>query len=208
MVKGALMDFTTTLNLTLASLVFVLSPGPANLAVLATSARSGFHAGFLMALGEVVGAVLYLLIALFSLGAMASVLTPVMPYVKLAGALYLIYLGYRQFTSTDVTFEDAQPERSAFKQIFVGFLINGTNAKLVVFYLSFLPLFVDLNTLTPAVGGQIVATVGLTLLAGISLVCVLGQQLRRLLAHPAIARRVNRITGAIIIGVGVSVARS
>ena len=142
------MDFTTTLNLVLASLVFVLSPGPANLAVLATSARSGFRAGFLMALGEVIGAVLYLLIALFSLGAMASVLAPVMVYVKLAGAMYLIYLGYKQFTSKDVSLEDPQAERSAFKQILAGFLINGTNAKLVVFYLSFLPLFVDLKMLT------------------------------------------------------------
>ena len=202
------MDFTTTLNLVLASLVFVLSPGPANLAVLATSARSGFRAGFLMALGEVIGAVLYLLIALFSLGAMASVLAPVMVYVKLAGAMYLIYLGYKQFTSKDVSLEDPQAERSAFKQILAGFLINGTNAKLVVFYLSFLPLFVDLKMLTPMIGGQIVLTVGLTLLAGISVVCLLGQQLRRLLKRPAIARRVNRITGAVIIGVGVSVARS
>lgn len=201
------MDLTTTLNLVLASLVFVLSPGPANLAVLATSARTGFRAGFLMALGEVIGAVLYLLIALFSLGAMASVLAPVMVYVKLAGAMYLIYLGYRQFTSTDVALDELQPERSAFKQILVGFLINGANAKLVVFYLSFLPLFVDLKTLTPMIGGQVVLTVGLTLLAGISMVCLLGQQLRRFLKHPAIARRVNRITGAIIIGVGVSVAR-
>jgi len=201
------MDFTTTLNLVLASLVFVLSPGPANLAVLATSARNGFRAGFLMALGEVIGAVLYLLIALFSLGAMASVLAPVMVYVKLAGAVYLIYLGYRQFTSKDVAFDDPMPERSAAKQMLVGFIINGANAKLVVFYLSFLPLFVDLKTLTPMIGGQIVLTVGLTLLAGISVVCLLGQQLRRLLKHPAIARRVNRITGAIIIGVGVSVAR-
>jgi len=201
------MDLTTTLNLVLASLVFVLSPGPANLAVLATSARNGFRAGFLMALGEVIGAVLYLLIALFSLGAMASVLAPVMVYVKLAGAVYLIYLGYRQFTSKDVAFEYPMPERSAAKQMLVGFIINGANAKLVVFYLSFLPLFVDLKTLTPMIGGQIVLTVGLTLLAGISVVCLLGQQLRRLLKHPAIARRVNRITGAIIIGVGVSVAR-
>ena len=43
--------------------------------------------------------------------------------------------------------------------------INGTNPKLVVFYLSFLPLFVDLTTLTPLVGGQIVLTVAATLLA-------------------------------------------
>lgn len=202
------MDFITTANLGLAALVFVLSPGPANMAVLAASARDGFAPGFLLAVGEVIGAVLYLVIALFSLGALASVLAPVMAYVKLAGAAYLVYLGYRQFTSGDVAIEGARPERSPLKQMLVGFLINGTNPKLVVFYLSFLPLFVDLGTLTPWVGGQIVATVGLALLAGITLVCVLGQQLRRLLKRPAVAKRVNRVTGLIMMGVGVSVARS
>lgn len=202
------MDFITTANLGLAALVFVLSPGPANMAVLAASARDGFAPGFLLAVGEVIGAVLYLVIALFSLGALASVLAPVMAYVKLAGAAYLVYLGYRQFTSEDVAIEGARPERSPLKQMLVGFLINGTNPKLVVFYLSFLPLFVDLGTLTPWVGGQIVATVGLALLAGITLVCVLGQQLRRLLKRPAVAKRVNRVTGLIMMGVGVSVARS
>ncbi|MCR4377285.1 MAG: LysE family translocator [Rhodospirillales bacterium] len=202
------MDGASVLNLVLATLVFVLSPGPANLAVLATSASHGFRSGFLLAVGEVIGAVLYLLIALFSLGALASVLAPMMVYVKLAGAMYLVYLGYKQFTSKDMALDESQPARSPLKQMMVGFLINGTNPKLVVFYLSFLPLFVDLTTLTPLVGGQIVLTVAATLLAGISLVCILGQQLRRLMKRPGNARWVNRTTGVIMMGVGVSVARS
>src|SRR3989339_2185734 len=182
------MDFPMILNLSLATLVFVLSPGPANLAVLAASASHGFRLGFLLAVGEVIGAVLYLLIALFSLGALASVLAPMMVYVKLAGDMYLVYLGYKQFTSQDMALDESQPARSPLKQMMVGFLINGTNPKLVVFYLSFLPLFVDLTTLTPLVGGQIVLTVAATLLAGISLVCILGQQLRRLMKRPGNAR--------------------
>lgn len=202
------MDAASILNLVLATLVFVLSPGPANLAVLATSASNGFRSGFLLAVGEVIGAVLYLLIALFSLGALASVLAPMMVYVKLAGAMYLVYLGFKQFTCKDMALEETQPARSPLKQMMVGFLINGTNPKLVVFYLSFLPLFVDLTTLTPLVGGQIVLTVAATLLAGISLVCILGQQLRRLMTRPGNARWINRVTGMIMMGVGVSVARS
>lgn len=192
----------------MATLVFVLSPGPANMAVLATSTRDGFASGFLLAVGEVIGAVLYLLIALFSLGMLASVLAPVMTYIKLAGAMYLIFLGYKQFTSKDLAIEDVRLERSPVKQMLVGFLINGTNPKLVMFYLSFLPLFVDLNTLTPLMGVQIVVTVALSLLAGITLVCILGQQLRRFLTHPAMARRVNRISGVVMMGVGIAVARS
>lgn len=202
------MDVSTTLSLSLAALVFVLSPGPANLAVLVTSARDGFRAGFFLAVGEVIGAVLYLVMALFSLAILSEALAPVMAYVKLGGALYLIYLGYKQFTSVDVQVDEIRPARAQSKQILVGFLINGTNPKLIVFYLSFLPLFVDLNTLTPWVATQIVFTVGITLLGGISVVCVLGQQLKRLMSRPKIARRVNKISGVVMMGVGISVARS
>lgn len=202
------MDFSSLLSLVMATLVFVLSPGPANMAVLATTTRDGFAAGFFLAVGEVIGAVLYLLIALFSLGMLASVLAPVMAYIKLAGAMYLIFLGYKQFTSKGLAIEDVRLERSPVKQMLVGFLINGTNPKLVMFYLSFLPLFVDLSSLSPLMGIQIVVTVALSLLAGITLVCVLGQQLRRFLTHPAMARRVNRISGVVMMGVGIAVARS
>lgn len=202
------MDVSTTVSLALATLVFVLSPGPANVAVLVTSARDGFRAGFLLAVGEVIGAVVYLVIALFSLAVVASVLAPAMPVVKMAGAAYLIYLGYKQFTAKDVALTGTRRVRSLARQVLVGFLINGTNPKLVVFYLSFLPLFVDLDGLTTVQGVQIVLTVGATLLGGISIVCVLGQQVRRLLSHAAVARRVNRVSGLVMMGVGVSVARS
>ena len=80
------MDISTFASLALATLVFVLSPGPANLAVLVTSARDGFRSGFFLAIGEVIGALFYLVIALFSLSALAHVLGPVMTYIKLGGA--------------------------------------------------------------------------------------------------------------------------
>jgi len=202
------MDISTFASLALATLVFVLSPGPANLAVLVTSARDGFRSGFFLAIGEVIGALFYLVIALFSLSALAHVLGPVMTYIKLGGALYLMYLGYKQFIHKTVVMNNLDHKRTPIKQIMVGFLINGTNPKLVVFYLSFLPLFVELENLTPLISTQIVLTVGLTLLSGISLVCLMGQQLKKLMVHTKNAQRINRISGLVMIGVGVSIARS
>lgn len=202
------MDTSTFASLALATLVFVLSPGPANLAVLVTSARDGFRSGFFLAIGEVIGALVYLIIALFSLSALANILDPVMVYLKLGGALYLIYLGYKQFTHKTVVADNPDRKRTSIKQIMVGFLINGTNPKLIVFYLSFLPLFVELKNLTPLISSQIVLTVGVTLLGGISLVCLMGQQLRKLMVHKKIAQRINRISGLVMMGVGLSVARS
>ncbi|PHS75926.1 MAG: lysine transporter LysE [Rhodospirillaceae bacterium] len=202
------MNFTTTLGLTFATLAFVLSPGPANIAVLITSARDGFMAGFFLAIGEVIGALIYLIIAMFSLAVLSSAIEPVMIYVKFGGAMYLVYLGYMQFISNSALKDEARQRRSPLNQMLVGLLINGSNPKLVLFYLSFLPLFIDLNTLTLPVGIQIVFIIGSTLLAGISVVCGLGQQLSRLMRHTKMAQRVNRISGVMMIGVGISVARS
>lgn len=202
------MDLNTFLMLALAAFLFATSPGPGTLAVLSTSTRSGFRAGFFLSLGEVMGDLLYLTVALFSLGIMASFLSPVMSYVKIFGALYLIYLGYKQFTSPAVDVVDSGSTRSDLRQVMVGFLIAGTNPKVIVFYLSFLPLFVNLEGISLLYGVQVAATIGVTVLVGLTVINILGQQLRRLVAKPRFAKRLNQVTGSIMIGVGLAVAKS
>lgn len=202
------MDIQALLALVLAAFIFAVSPGPGNMAVLATSTRYGFMPGFFLSVGEVLGDLLYLSIALFSLGVMAELLAPIMTWLKFLGAAYLIYLGYKQFTAKEIKIEQATAARSPSKQILVGFLISGTNPKVVVFYLSFLPLFVDLQNMGLVTGLQVGVVVGLTVLFGLTIIAILGQQLRKLVQRPTIAQAVNKVTGGVMMGVGVAVARA
>ncbi len=202
------MTLAVWISLVLASFIFAASPGPGNLALLATSTKFGTRAGLFMALGEVLGDLMYLGVAILSLGMLADYLAPAMHWVKIAGACYIIYIGFKQFTSKDAHEVRAVEAKSAVRHVLTGFLVCGTNPKVIVFYLSFLPLFIDLEHLTVMTGLETAATVGLTVFAALAMVSLMGGQLARAIKRPSVQRIMNKVTGGIMMGVGVSVARS
>lgn len=201
------MDPMTLLALFLATLIFALSPGPGVLAVAAASTRHGFGAGVMMALGMVVGDLAYLMLALLSLGALADILAPVMTHVRMIGAGYLIYLGVRLFLTAGAP-RSTNNHRPAAHYGLAGFLISGTNPKVVIFYLSFLPLFVDLTHMTPATTAQVALTIGVTVLLALTGVSTLGSRLGSMFQRPRLARRIDRLAGTAMIGVGLTMTRS
>ncbi|MDB4099669.1 LysE family transporter, partial [Candidatus Thioglobus sp.] len=90
------------------------------------------------------------------------------------------------------------------RELLTGFLLAGTNPKVMIFYLSVLPSLIDLNQVGLAYGLKIVTTVAISLLLGLVFIGVLGKKLRKLISSQKIALRVNRIFGGIMIGVGFS----
>ncbi len=203
-----MMEWWTLLELFLASLLFAVTPGPGTVAALSTTLQQGPRAGMVLAAGEVMGDLLYLSIAIFSLGMLAETLAPAMTVVRWVGAAYLIYLGIRQFRSGAIQLDSVRKPRSMLRQLLVGFLVSGTNPKVVLFYLSFLPLFIDLQRLTFVMSLQVMAVVGFSVFLGLLLVVALSDYLRRRVENPVVARRINRLTGGLMVGVGVAVARS
>jgi threonine/homoserine/homoserine lactone efflux protein len=94
--------------------------------------------------------------------------------------------------------------QSHLKELLTGFLLAGTNPKVMIFYLSVLPSLIDLNQVSLAYGLKIVATVATSLLLGLVFIGVLGKKLRQLISSQKIALKVNRVFGVIMIGVGFS----
>ena len=97
--------------------------------------------------------------AILSLGYLSQYLEPVMNLVRWVGAGYLIYLGVSQFRlkSLDLNRKSNQTT-NLIKQFFIGFLIGGTNPKVILFYLSVIPLFLDLTNINFITGIQIIIT--------------------------------------------------
>jgi len=94
--------------------------------------------------------------------------------------------------------------QSHLKELLTGFLLAGTNPKVMIFYLSVLPSLIDLNQVSLTYGLKIVATVAISLLLGLVFIGVLGKKLRQLISSQKMALRVNRIFGTVMIGVGLS----
>ena len=200
------MDWLTLLSLTIATFVYAISPGPGLFAVLAISTRYGVMPAMWLSFGHTVGDIIYVTVAMLALSALAEIMSNSLLYVKILGASYLIYIGYQQWRSKGVSFEQSNKKESILKLLLAGFIVGVTNPKTIIFYLSFLPIFVDLNNLTITTEVQVIAVIGFTVFFVLSLANVLGFKLRRHIENPAVIKRVNEVTGVTMILVGIFVA--
>ena len=156
------MDFLTLLSLMIATFVYAISPGPGLFAVLAISTRFGPIPAIWVSIGHTVGDIIYVALAMLALNALADLINESMLYVKILGASYLIFIGYQQFRSKGISFEPSSKKSSVIKLLIAGFVVGVTNPKTIIFYLSFLPIFIDLNNLTLNTEVQVIVAIGLT----------------------------------------------
>lgn len=200
------MDLLTLLSLMIATFVYAISPGPGLFAVLAISTRFGPIPAIWVSIGHTVGDIIYVALAMLALNALAEMINESMLYVKILGASYLIFIGYQQFRSKGISFEPSSKKSSVIMLLIAGFVVGVTNPKTIIFYLSFLPIFIDLNNLTLNTEVQVIVAIGLTVFFVLSLANILGVRLRSYIENPDSIRRINQVTGVTMILVGVFVA--
>ncbi len=200
------MDLLTLLSLMIATFVYAISPGPGLFAVLAISTRFGPIPAIWVSIGHTVGDIIYVALAMLALNALAELINESMLYVKILGASYLIFIGYQQFRSKGISFEPSSKKSSVIKLLIAGFVVGVTNPKTIIFYLSFLPIFIDLNNLNLNTEVQVIVAIGLTVFFVLSLANILGVRLRSYIENPDSIRRINQVTGVTMILVGVFVA--
>tara|TARA_B110000967_G_scaffold47341_1_gene47859 strand:- start:270 stop:878 length:609 start_codon:yes stop_codon:yes gene_type:complete len=196
------MDLFTSLSLMFATFVYAISPGPGLFAVLAISTRYGPIPAMWLSIGHTLGDIIYVALAMIALNAIAVLITDSMLYVKILGASYLIYIGYRQYQSRAIDFEQTSKKSSTLKLLLARFIIGVTNPKTIIFYLSFLLIFIDLYNLTVSTKIKVIIVIGLTVFFVLTLANILGLRLRKHIENPVIIKRVNKVTGTTMILVG------
>ena len=192
-----------------AALALLLVPGPAVVYVVARSIHEGRRAGLVSVLGIHVGTLVHIAAATAGLSALVVSSAVAFTAVKVAGAVYLVGLGlwtlFSRGAERDVALGGERNLRRAFAQ---GVVVNVLNPKTALFFLAFLPQFVDADAAHPAVQiaflGVLFALLGLVtdslwaLAAGTA-----GGLLRR---SRRFARGQRYVTGTVYIGLGVATA--
>ena len=207
-------DSQTFIAFLAASVLIVLAPGPAQALVLARSlGSSGRRAGVLTALGLNVGTLVHAIAAGLGLSAVLATSAVAFSAVKYAGAAYLIYLGVRsvlasqQRDAASLTVFGERDSGGAFaKAIVTGVL----NPKLAIFFLAFLPQFVDPARASVPLQflflGCVIAAIDIAYESALAyLAAGVGGRLMR---HPRVATWRERITGLALIGLGLRLALS
>lgn len=193
------------LALAVASFIFAITPGPGILAVLAISINRGSAHGVAMSVGEVCADMVYLLLAMVSLASLSASLTDFLYYVRIIGAGYIGWMGIRQMTAPPARAGQVPVTTGGVIGAFAtGVMISITNPKVILFYLLFLPVFIDLSAMTVASGATVMVVMFISVLAGPLLVVVVGRRARDIATGEVSGRWLNRITGMMLIGVAVA----
>jgi len=139
-----------------ATLLIAVSPGPSVALASSQAVRHGPKAAFITTLGDALGTVVHILVAVLSLEVLIRSAAQILPWLQIVGGLYILYLGYRSLRDAKADDETSKPPayRSAFLS---GFLACVSNPKAIVFFMALFPGFID-TTLSVAMQSVIYGT--------------------------------------------------
>lgn len=127
----------------LASFLLLITPGPAVLFIVSRSLDQGPKAGVISVAGITVGGLMHVLFAVCGLSALVAASATAFLALKYAGAAYLIYLGIMKLLEKPAPTGERAPLRA--KVFWQAFWVELLNPKVALFFLSFLPQFVDVS---------------------------------------------------------------
>ena len=191
-----------------AVIVFLMIPGPGNLALVTSTGKGGLRGGLAATLGVIVGDQVLMWLAVAGVAALLAAWPPAFHAVQWLGAAYLAWLGLRMMLAKP----GAAPvlhilPRHYFRQALAITLLN---PKAIVFYMAFFPLFVDpaqhRGLLTFGVMAATIAA--LTFAYGLVVVLLTHRLAEGLRARPAVGRTLSRLAGLFLIGFGIRLALS
>ena len=192
-------------------LLLNVMPGPDSLLIMTRSATQGWRAGSAAALGIVTGTFVHIFAAALGLSAILATSAAAFTVVKLLGAAYILYLAVGMLLSKRSDGVEQQlviaplPLRRIYGQ---GILTNVLNPKVALFFLAFVPQFIDANAPHKALAFLILGAIfninGMLWCHALALFTA--QARARLKPSPAVTQWLNRATGGLFVWLGVKLA--
>jgi len=192
------------------SLLLNLTPGNDMIYVASRSISQGIKAGIVSSAGIFIGCFVHISAAVLGLSIIISQSAYLFQIIKLIGAVYLVYLGVKALLTNPglKATDEKQVKANYFKLFKQGIITNALNPKVAIFFLSFLPQFIDPKSsffkLQLFELGLWFAVQGTTVL--IFVACLLGKSKDFFKNNPKVWLIQEKITGMILIGLGIKIA--
>lgn len=204
MTSGLTLDGMAALFGAMALLAAV--PSVSVLIVSARAAAAGFAHGALAAAGIVAADILFILLALFGLALAAEAMGEAFHWLRYAAALWLLWLAIGLLRADAARPAEAAPPRPTMLSSFMaGFLLTLGDQKAILFYLGFLPAFLDLAAIT-ARDALIVVLIAVGAVGGVKLAWAFAAARAGGFAGPRLARGLNRAAAALLAAVALWLA--
>ncbi len=206
--SGSFLGIADYASFAVAIIVFLLIPGPGNLALITSTSKGGIAGGLGATFGVIAGDQVLLWAAVAGVSAIMLAYPTAFHLVQWVGAVYLAWLGIKMLMAKpgDAPILHIKPSHYFRQALFITLL----NPKAIVFYMAFFPLFVD-----PAkhqgmlTFGVMAATIALlTFLYGLTSVLLTTFFAERIRANPQISSFLNKAAGVFLIGFGLKLVIS
>ncbi len=192
----------------LAILILFLTPGPVWVALTARAMSGGFASAAPLAVGVALGDMFWPLAAIFGLTWIVSVYAGFMEVLRWVAVGFFLFMGWQliRHATRDLSADSRLTRPGHLAGLLAGVTVILANPKAILFYMGVLPGFFDLTRITWADVAAILAiSVIIPMLGNLAMAALIGR-VRALLRSPAALARMNRIAGALLIGVGLVIA--
>jgi threonine/homoserine/homoserine lactone efflux protein len=189
----------------LAASIIALSPGPGIFYVAARTLADGRGAGLASSLGTGIGGLVHVAAGAIGVSALVLASAEAFTFLKIAGALYLVWLGIKTVREARIDLVATSPGGGTGRAFRDGIIIEAFNPKTAAFFLAFLPQFVDPNGaiwLQFCVLGLI--SVALNTAVDVAVVIMAARARSMALAQPTLLRRLRMAAGTVIAGLGLA----
>jgi threonine/homoserine/homoserine lactone efflux protein len=197
-------ELTTWLAFCAAAIAMLLIPGPTILLVIGQSLGGGARHALSLVAGVALGDLTAMTLSLAGLGAVLAASASLFTALKWAGAAYLVWLGVKLWRApVEAGAAPPLPARRAMREAYV---VTALNPKGIVFFVAFVPQFID-----PARGFVPQAAILVATFVSLAAVnafgyALLAGRLSAAVRRPSIRRVLNRCGGAVLMGAGLAVA--
>ncbi len=199
------MTIETMVAFAVASIVLAFAPGPDNIFVLTQSAMNGARAGVAVTFGLATGLLFHTAAVVLGLAALIQVSPVAFFALKFVGAAYLLYLAWGAFRSRPEPIGGDDAGLSLSQYYRRGIIMNITNPKVSIFFLAFLPQFVDAAAGSPTYQMLLLALIffGVTIMVFSGVAMASGWLGSALARSPKAQNIINRIAGIVFVALAI-----
>lgn len=200
------MPFLTLAVFAGALFIAAATPGPGMSAVVARALGGGLRGAVPLVVGIVVGDLTYCSLAIFGLAALAQEFAILFTLVRWAGALYLVWLAFKMWTSRpDAEEMAARAAEHPVRTTLAGLTLTLGNPKTIIFYMALLPTLIPIAEIHAADYLEILAIVAVTIFGVGFGYAVVAAGARQIFRSPKAIGRLNRTAGIAMAGAAAAV---
>jgi len=184
--------------------ILALIPSVSVLTVSARSSAYGFTHGVYTTIGIVSGDVIFILLAIYGLSVFVDILGGYFYLLKYIGGTYLIWLGLGLWKSdSKSTGLKRDTDSTLLSSFLTGLLITLGDQKAILFYLGFLPAYIDLDTITAADTGTIIIIATVAIVGSKLVYAFMADRARTIFQDSRVGKGINIAAGCVMIGAGI-----